>query len=56
MMVRLLYLMFVRRAEYARHYNGHRPHQSLPQESPLHHPGHVVDVTARIDIGVCWAA
>jgi len=36
-------------AEYARHYNGHRPHQGLQQEPPLHESGHVVDMTARID-------
>ena len=36
-------------AEYVRHYNSHRPHQSLKQESPLHQPGRVVDVTARIE-------
>jgi len=36
-------------AEYARHYNGHRPHQGLQQESPLREPGHAVDVTARIE-------
>ena len=36
-------------AEYARHYNGHRPHQGLQQESPFHQPGRVVDVTARIE-------
>ena len=36
-------------AEYARHYNGHRPHQGLQQETPLHQPGHVVDITARIE-------
>jgi putative transposase len=35
-------------AEFARHYNGHRPHQSLQQEPP-HPPGDPVDVTARID-------
>jgi putative transposase len=35
--------------EYARHYNGHRPHQALGQESPLHEPGHAVDITARIE-------
>jgi hypothetical protein len=28
---------------------GHRPHQSLQQEFPLHEPGRVVDVTARIE-------
>ena len=36
-------------AEFARHYNGHRPHQSLRQEPPLHHPGPVVNITARIE-------
>jgi putative transposase len=35
--------------EYARHYNGHRPHQGLQQEPPLRESGHVVDMTARID-------
>jgi transposase InsO family protein len=35
-------------AEYARHYNGHRPHQGLQQEPPLRESGHVVDMTARI--------
>jgi putative transposase len=36
-------------AEYARHYNGHRPHQSLQQEPPLRQPGHVLDITSRIE-------
>ena len=37
-------------AEYVRHYNGHRPHpQGLQQEPPLHQPGGVVDITARIE-------
>ena len=36
-------------AEFARHYNGHRPHQSLQQESPLRQPGRIVDITARIE-------
>jgi putative transposase len=35
-------------AEYARHYNGHGPHQGLRQEFPLCKPGRVIDVTARI--------
>ena len=35
-------------AEYARHYNDHRPHQSREQRPPLHEPGQPVDVTARI--------
>ncbi len=34
--------------EYARHYNGHRPHQSREQRPPLHEPGPAVDMTARI--------
>ena len=36
-------------AEYARHYDGHRPHQSLQQEPPLRQPGRTVDITARIE-------
>jgi putative transposase len=36
-------------AEYARHYNGHRPHQSLQQEPPKRQPGITVDITARIE-------
>ena len=36
-------------AEYAQHYNGHRPHQGLQQEPPLREPGHAVDVTDRIE-------
>jgi putative transposase len=36
-------------AEYAQHYNGHRPHQGLRQEAPLRQAGRVVDVTARIE-------
>ena len=36
-------------AEYARHYNGHRPHQGLQQEPPLREPGYAVDITARIE-------
>jgi putative transposase len=35
-------------AEYARHYNGHRPHQALHQRPPQHQPGHAIDMTARI--------
>jgi putative transposase len=35
-------------AEYAQHYNGHRPHQGLQQELPQRQPGHAVDITARV--------
>jgi hypothetical protein len=35
-------------AEYAQHYNDHRPHQARAQRPPLHEPGQPVDVTARI--------
>jgi putative transposase len=36
-------------AEYAQHYNEHRPHQSREQRPPLHELGKAaVDVTARI--------
>jgi putative transposase len=36
-------------ARYARHYNGHRPHQRLQQKPPLRQPGQAVDITARIE-------
>ncbi len=36
-------------AEYARHYNAHRPHQARQQRPPLHEPGHVIDITARME-------
>jgi putative transposase len=35
-------------AEFARHYNEHRPHQSREQRPPLYEPGHPVDITNRI--------
>jgi putative transposase len=35
--------------EYARHYNGHRPHQALQQAPPLRRPGPTVDFDARIE-------
>jgi uncharacterized membrane protein len=35
-------------AEYVRHYNDHRPHQSRDQRPPLHELGRPIDVTARI--------
>jgi transposase InsO family protein len=36
-------------AEFARHYNGHRPHQALHQNPPLHQSGRAIDMTARIE-------
>ena len=35
-------------AEYAQHYNEHRPHQSREQRPPLHEIDRPVDMTARI--------
>ena len=35
-------------AEYAQHYNDHRPHQAREQRPPLHEPGQPIDLTARI--------
>jgi hypothetical protein len=36
-------------SEYARHYNGHRPHQGQHTRPPLHQPGHAIDVTVRTE-------
>ena len=36
-------------AEYARHYNDHRPHQARQQEPPRRQPSQAVDVTSRIE-------
>jgi hypothetical protein len=35
-------------AQYAHHYNYHRPHQARRQRPPLHKPGQTIDITARI--------
>jgi transposase InsO family protein len=35
-------------AEYSRHYNEHRPHQSHEQRPPQHEPGQPIDMTARV--------
>ncbi|MFF5210608.1 integrase core domain-containing protein [Streptosporangium sp. NPDC000396] len=35
-------------ADYERHYNWHRPHQTLSLHKPTHDPAEVVDLTARI--------
>ncbi len=36
-------------AGYSRHCNRHRPHQALWREPAVREPGHVVDITARIE-------
>jgi transposase InsO family protein len=36
-------------AEYARHYNAHRPHQARQQRPPLQEPGQAIDLAARIE-------
>ncbi len=38
-------------AEYARHYNDHRPHQARQQEPPQRQPSQTVDIRARIEAG-----
>ena len=35
-------------AEYAQHYNEHRPHQSREQRPPLQEPGQAIEMTGRI--------
>jgi transposase InsO family protein len=37
-------------AVYARHYNGHRPHQGLQQEPPLRRSSQAVDISAGIEL------
>jgi transposase InsO family protein len=36
-------------AEFARNYNGHRPHQGLQQGPPLGRPSRAIDITARVE-------
>jgi integrase-like protein len=43
-------------AEYARHYNGHRPHQALQQQSPQRQPSQAVDITAGSSAVKSWTA
>ncbi|MBO3753098.1 integrase core domain-containing protein [Streptosporangiaceae bacterium NEAU-GS5] len=35
-------------AEFERHYDDHRPHQSRDQKPPLHEPGQVIDMRAPV--------
>ncbi len=36
-------------ADYARHYNGHRPHQALHQQPPQQQPSQAAGITAHIE-------
>jgi len=38
-------------AQYAQHYNDHRPHHARHQRPPLHKPGQTIDITARFNAG-----
>jgi transposase InsO family protein len=35
-------------AEFERHYNDHRPHQSRDQKPPVHEPGRVIDMRVPV--------